>query len=108
VESLTKGIKGKHSAGYDDVPECIVKQCIVKQCIQLVKKPLTHIYNVSLNFDLLHNEWKTAKVRPVYNKGERYDIQNYRPISVLSHSFSSLSHDRSKASSKVSSPRSAI
>jgi len=28
VKSLTKGLKGKHSVGYDDVPECIVKQCI--------------------------------------------------------------------------------
>ena len=33
VESLTKGLKGKHSAGYNDIPECLVKQCV-----QLVKK----------------------------------------------------------------------
>jgi len=32
VESLTKGLKGKHSAGYDDV-----YKCLIKQCIQLVK-----------------------------------------------------------------------
>jgi hypothetical protein len=44
MKSLTKGLKGKHSVGYDDIPECIVKQCI-----QVVKKPFTHIYNVSLN-----------------------------------------------------------
>ena len=82
MESLTKGLKGKHSAGYDDIPERIVKQCI-----ELVRKPLTHIYNVSLNSGVFPNEWKTAKVKPLYKKGDRYDIQNYSPISVLSIFF---------------------
>jgi hypothetical protein len=53
VESLTMGLKGKHSAGYDDIPECLSKQYI-----QLVKKPLKHIYNVSLNSGVFPNEWK--------------------------------------------------
>jgi hypothetical protein len=75
VESLTKGLKGKHSAGYDDTPECIVKQmtylkCIVKQCIQLVRKPLTNSYDESLNFGVFPNEWKTAKVKPLCKKGD--------------------------------------
>jgi len=65
VASLIKGIKGKHSASYDEIPECIVKQCI-----QLVKKPPTHIYDVYLNSGVFPNEWKTAKVKPLYNKGD--------------------------------------
>jgi hypothetical protein len=28
MESLTKGLKGKHSARYDDVHKCLIKQCI--------------------------------------------------------------------------------
>jgi hypothetical protein len=79
VESLTKGLKGKYSAGYDDIPECLVKQCI-----QMVKKSLTHIYNVSLYSGVFPNEQKIAKVKPFYKKEDRYDIQNYRPISLLS------------------------
>jgi len=42
--SLTKSLKGNPTAGYDDIPESLVKQCI-----QLIKGTLTHIYNVSLN-----------------------------------------------------------
>ena len=57
VKSLTKALKGKYSVGYDDIPECIVKQCI-----QLVKKPLTHIYNVSLNSGVFPHESKIAKM----------------------------------------------
>jgi hypothetical protein len=72
-------LKGKHTAGYDDIPESLVKQCI-----QLIKGPLTHIYNVSLNSGVFPNEWKTAKVKPLYKKGARYDIQNYRSISIIS------------------------
>jgi hypothetical protein len=81
VVSLTKSLKGKHTAGYDDIAKSLVKQCI-----QLIKRPLTYIYiyNVLLNSGVFPNEWKTAKVKPLYKKGDRYDIQNYRPISVIS------------------------
>jgi hypothetical protein len=82
MKSLIKSLKGKHSVSYDVIPECIVKQCI-----QLVKKPLTHIYNVSWNSGVFPNDSKIAKVKPLYKKGARYDIQNYRPISVLSVFF---------------------
>jgi hypothetical protein len=42
--SLTKSLKGKPTTDYDDIPESVVKQCI-----QLIKGPMAHIYNVSLN-----------------------------------------------------------
>jgi hypothetical protein len=51
AKSLTKSLKGKHSVGYDDIPECIVKQCI-----PLVKKQLRHNYNVCLNSGVFPNE----------------------------------------------------
>jgi len=44
VISLTKSLKGKPTAGDDDVPEDLVEQCV-----QLVRGPLAHIYNLSLN-----------------------------------------------------------
>ena len=30
------------------------------------------------------DEWKLAKVKPLYTKGDRYNIQNYRPVSIIS------------------------
>ena len=79
VESLTQSLKVRHSAGYGDIPECLVKQRI-----QLVKISPTHIYNVSLNSGVFPNECKIVKVKPLYKNRNRYDVQNYRPISVLS------------------------
>jgi hypothetical protein len=79
VVSLAKNLKNKLTAGYDDIPKSLVEQCI-----QLIKGPLTHTYNVSLRSGIFPDEWKAAKVKPWYKKGDRYDIQNYRPISIIS------------------------
>jgi retron-type reverse transcriptase len=56
----------------------------VKQCIKLIKGPLTHIYNILLTSGAFPDDWKAAKVKPLHKKGGRYDIQNYRPISIIS------------------------
>jgi len=79
VVSLAKNLKNKLTAGYDDIPKSLVKQCI-----QLIKGPLTHTYNVSLRSGVFPDEWQAAKVKPWYKKGDRYDIRNYRPISIIS------------------------
>jgi len=80
VICLTKSLKGKPTAGDDDIPENLVKQCM-----QLIKGPLAHIYNLSLNSGVFPDVWKTAKVevKPSYIKGNKYDIRNYRPISII-------------------------
>ena len=44
VISLTKSLKGKPTAGDDDIPEDLVRQCM-----QSIKGPLAHIYKLSLN-----------------------------------------------------------
>jgi len=59
-------LKDKLTAGYDDIPESLVKQCI-----QSIKGPLTHIYTVSLRSGVFPDEWKLAKVKPLYKKGDR-------------------------------------
>lgn len=75
---VTEGLKDKLSAGFDDIPVSLIKKCITS-----VKKPLVHIYNISLNSGVFPNEWKIAKVIPLYKKGDRSDYKNYRPMSVL-------------------------
>jgi len=79
VVSLAKNLKDKLTAGYDDIPKSLVKQCI-----QLIKGPLTCIYNVSLRSGVFPDKWKLAKVKPLYKKGDRYDIQDYGPIPIIS------------------------
>ena len=52
VVKLSVNLKGKTTAGYDDIPENLVKHCI-----QLIKKPLAHIYNVSFNTGVFPDVW---------------------------------------------------
>jgi hypothetical protein len=54
------------------------------KCIQFIKKPLTFIFNLSLSSGTFPNQMKVAKVRPIFKKGQKQNITNYRPISVLS------------------------
>ena len=78
VISLTKSVKGKPTSGDDDIPENLVKQCI-----HLIKGPLTHIYNLSLTSGVFLVLWKTVKVNPLHKKGDKYDMNNCRPISII-------------------------
>jgi len=78
VISLTKSLKEKPTADDGDIPENLVKHCM-----QLIKGPLAHIYNLSLNSGVFPNVWKTAKVKPLNKKGEKYDMRNYRPILII-------------------------
>jgi hypothetical protein len=78
VLKVTSKLRGKLSAGYDEIPNNIVKQCI-----QFINKPLTFIFILSLCSGIFPNQMKIAKVRPIYKKGLKEEVSNYRPISIL-------------------------
>ena len=50
----------------------------------LIAKPLTRIVNESLSQGTVPSEWKYSKITPLYKKGMSTDMDNHRPISVLS------------------------
>ena len=67
------------SAGWDQIPTFIAKRSI-----QHYLKPLTYLINKSIHQGICPDELKVAKVFPVYKSGDKTNISNYRPISVLS------------------------
>jgi hypothetical protein len=69
----------KSSADYDEIPDMIIQQCI-----HIVKKPLAFIINLSLSSGIFPNQMKIAKVGPIFKKGQKQNIENYTPISILS------------------------
>jgi hypothetical protein len=79
VQKAAKALKNKLSAGIDEIPDCVVKQCI-----KVLKRPSTNIYNASLESGIFTYQLKVAKVILLYKKGDRKDIGNYKPTTLLS------------------------
>ena len=51
-------------------------------CATTLGFPITKIFNLSFNLGQIPSDWKTANVVPVHKKGDKCNIENYRPISL--------------------------
>ena len=47
-------------------------------------RPLTHIFNNSVETLIIPEDSKSANVTAIHKKGSRQEIENYRPISLTS------------------------
>lgn len=80
VSAALKKLKPKLTSGPDNVPSFVLRDCPV------LAKPLTILYNLSLKTAKFPSLWKHSKIIPVYKKGERKEISNYRPIVIINNS----------------------
>lgn len=70
---------------------------LIKSCSKNILQPLTQIINQSFRQGIFPDRLKVAKVLPIYKKGEKDKLENYRPISLLpvfSKIFERLIHNR--------------
>ena len=58
---------------------------ILKTCASSLYKPLHYLFTKSLQYCQMPTDWLTHIIVPVYKSGDRSNIQNYRPISLLSY-----------------------
>ena len=56
---------------------------MIKICSESLLKPLINIFSYSLSLGKFPSDWKKANVVPVYKKGDKSVIKNYRPVSLL-------------------------
>ena len=78
VLNLLRVIDEKKAVGPDDL-----SPRVLKELAEILADPITTIYQKSLEQERIPKDWLSARVVPTYKKkGERYDCENYRPISI--------------------------
>jgi len=84
IEKIIKSLNSSNSCGYDEVP-----MKLLKVCSHYISSPLTYICNRSLFTGIFPNRLKYASIRPLFKKGNNDEMNNYRPVSLLT-SFSKI------------------
>ena len=67
------------SSGCDEIPMKVLRGVLVA-----VITPLTHICNISLKSGVMPDPLKISRITPIHKSNKRNEINNYRPISILS------------------------
>ena len=76
--NLIRSLDINKSHGHDGISVRMLKMCDVS-----IVKPLMIIFNNCLNEGTFPLCWKKANITPIYKKGDKCIISNYRPISIL-------------------------
>jgi hypothetical protein len=78
IEKELRGLNAFKSTGLDNIPARFLKDGA-----SILKKPITHIVNLSITTSTVPIDFKIAKVKPLFKKNKQTDVSNYRPISIL-------------------------
>ena len=57
---------------------------LAKDAAKFIAYPIMCIFNSSITNGIFPDVWKTANVTPIHKSGSKSDLNNYRPISVIS------------------------
>ena len=55
---------------------------VLKECAKELAVPLTMLYRASLDGGSLPTAWKDGNITPLFKKGSRANVNNYRPVSL--------------------------
>ena len=61
----------------------INKARLLKDAVDIITPSLTALFNLSFQTRTFPSIWKTAKVIPLFKKGDKQNASNYWPISIL-------------------------
>ena len=71
-------LKVNKSTGLDGI-----SSRFLKDGADVIADPILHIINLSISSEIVPSEFKMARVKPLFKKGSRLEVGNYRPVSIL-------------------------
>ena len=92
IIDIVNQFENKKSSGHDNIPSKLIKWII-----HLIAPILANIFNECVEKEIYPQCLKIAKVTPLFKGGDKFDPDNYRPISVLpliDKIFEKLIHER--------------
>jgi hypothetical protein len=78
VQTQLKALDVSKACGPDNLSPRILKDC----CRELAPS-LTLLFHISMESGVIPRDWRDANVVPVFKKGPKDCVSNYRPISLL-------------------------
>ena len=61
----------------------LISARLLRESADLIAGSLCSIFNSSIKSGVFPQEWKCAKVIPLFKQGDHSDLNNYRPISII-------------------------
>ena len=80
VKTTIMRLKNKKSVGKDQIPIHLIKS-VADEVAPLV----SHLINLSISTGVFPDKLKVAQIVPIYKKGEKNQLSNYRPIALLNN-----------------------
>jgi len=84
ILEATKALQDKKTPDFNGISSNFLKRIIFT-----IARPLHHIFLLSFDKGIVPSQLKIAKVIPIFKSGDRCNMDNYRPISLL-NSFSKI------------------
>jgi hypothetical protein len=78
IHRIIMGLKNTNSSGYDEI-----NSKFLRLCSQSISIPLAYIVNLSLEEGTFPDGLKKSVIKPLYKKGKRNEVCNYRPIALI-------------------------
>lgn len=72
------GLKNKKSCGLDEIP-----MQVIKNSLEYIIDPLVYILNLMLQTGIFPDDLKKAKIKPLFKKGSKSNVSDYRAIALL-------------------------